>query len=128
MLYIYTILNLECCMCARMRFHCANGLVVLLICAVAHLKGNIDAYRNMRYIPRNVSVRLHQWFLTFLIYLTLLLNQITRFTPNTLNGAHLLKIRKKHLLQFRMIHKNLHWLRCMVQSIYRLEDEFYPQG
>jgi len=25
-----------------MRFHFANGLVVLLICAVAHLRGNID--------------------------------------------------------------------------------------
>jgi len=30
---MYTMLNLECCMCARMRFHCANGLVVLRICA-----------------------------------------------------------------------------------------------
>jgi len=25
---IYTILNSECCKCARMRFHCTNGLVV----------------------------------------------------------------------------------------------------
>jgi len=29
----YTISNLECCTCARMRFHCANALVVLRICA-----------------------------------------------------------------------------------------------
>jgi len=29
---IYTILNLECCKCAWMRFHCANGLVALRIC------------------------------------------------------------------------------------------------
>jgi len=26
---IYTILNLEYCKCAKMTFHCANGLVVL---------------------------------------------------------------------------------------------------
>jgi len=30
----YTILNLECCKFARMRFHCANSLVVLRSCAV----------------------------------------------------------------------------------------------
>jgi len=30
---------------------------------------------------------LNQWFLTFFAYLTLLSNKITRFTPNTLNGA-----------------------------------------
>jgi len=33
MRYIYTISNLECCKCARMRFHCANALVVLRISA-----------------------------------------------------------------------------------------------
>jgi len=37
---VYTIFYLECCKCARMRFHCANGLVLLRICAVAHVKGN----------------------------------------------------------------------------------------
>jgi len=36
---------------------------------------------------------LDQWFLTFFTYLTLLSDKITRFTLNTLNGAHLLKIR-----------------------------------
>ena len=30
----------------------------------------------------------------FFIYLALFLNKITRFTPNTLNDAHLLKIQK----------------------------------
>jgi len=30
---IYTIWKLECCKCARMRFHCAGGLVVLRSCA-----------------------------------------------------------------------------------------------
>jgi len=30
---IYTILNLEYCKCTTIRFHCANGLVVLHICA-----------------------------------------------------------------------------------------------
>jgi len=30
---IHTILNLECCKCARIRFHCANGLVVLRVCS-----------------------------------------------------------------------------------------------
>ena len=39
---IFTILNLECCKCARMRFHCRNGLAVLRICVVAHLRGNTD--------------------------------------------------------------------------------------
>jgi len=29
---IFPILNLECCKCARMIFHCANGQVVLCIC------------------------------------------------------------------------------------------------
>jgi len=29
---IYTILNLECWKCARMKYHCANGLVVQLNC------------------------------------------------------------------------------------------------
>jgi len=38
------------------------------------------------------TVSLVQWFLTVFIYLTPLSNEITRFTPNTLNGAHLLKI------------------------------------
>jgi len=33
MRYIYAISNLECCKCARMRFQCANALVVLRICA-----------------------------------------------------------------------------------------------
>ena len=36
---------------------------------------------------------LRQWFLTLFTYLTLLSNNITRFTPNTLGGGHLLKIR-----------------------------------
>jgi len=31
---IYTISNLECCKCTRMRFHCANALVVLSSCAL----------------------------------------------------------------------------------------------
>jgi len=32
--YIHcTIINFGCCWCARMRFHCANGLLVLRICA-----------------------------------------------------------------------------------------------
>jgi len=30
---VYTISNLECCKRARMRFHCANALVVLRSCA-----------------------------------------------------------------------------------------------
>jgi len=58
---------------------------------------------------------LEQWFLTFLTYLTLLSNKITRFTPNTLSGAHLLKIRINKLLQFRMIHKNLRLLQFILQ-------------
>jgi len=33
-----------------------------------------------------------QWFTTFFTYLTHLSNKITRFIPNTLNGANLLKI------------------------------------
>jgi len=32
--YIYTISNLQCWKCARMRFHCVN--------AVTHISGNID--------------------------------------------------------------------------------------
>ena len=36
--YIYMILNLECCECARMRFYCANGLACY--CAVANLRVN----------------------------------------------------------------------------------------
>jgi len=33
-IYIYDIAsNLECCKCARMRFHCDNALVVLRSCA-----------------------------------------------------------------------------------------------
>ena len=31
------ILNLECCKYARMSVHCANVLIVLCICATAHL-------------------------------------------------------------------------------------------
>jgi len=31
---VYTISNLECCKCARMRFHCTNALVVLRSCAL----------------------------------------------------------------------------------------------
>jgi len=37
---IDTIWDLECCKCARMRFHCANGLMLLRNCTVAHLSGN----------------------------------------------------------------------------------------
>jgi len=33
MRYISVMLNLRCCKCARMRFHCANDLVVLRSCA-----------------------------------------------------------------------------------------------
>ena len=36
---------------------------------------------------------LDQWFLTFFTYLNLLSNKITRFSPSTLSGVHLLKIR-----------------------------------
>ena len=36
--YIYMILNLECCECARMGFYCANGLACY--CAVANLRVN----------------------------------------------------------------------------------------
>jgi len=32
--------SLECCKCAKARFHCANDLVALRICAAAHLRGN----------------------------------------------------------------------------------------
>jgi len=38
----FLLFNLECCKCARMRFHYANALVVLCICAVAHIRGNTD--------------------------------------------------------------------------------------
>jgi len=30
---IYTVSNLECCKCARMKLHCADGLVALRSCA-----------------------------------------------------------------------------------------------
>jgi len=41
---IHTIWNLECCKCARRRFHYANGLEVLRICAGAHLRGNTGCF------------------------------------------------------------------------------------
>jgi len=31
-------------------------------------------------------------------------------------------------LELRMIYKNVHWLKFMVQYIYPLEDEIYTQG
>ena len=43
---MYAILNLQCHKCARMRLHCANGLVLLRTCTVAHLRtlaSNIDS-------------------------------------------------------------------------------------
>jgi len=40
---IYTILNSECCKCARTRFHCAYGLVVLVNFVVAPLKVTLFA-------------------------------------------------------------------------------------
>jgi len=40
MRHIYTVLNLDCRKCARTKFHCANCLVELRNCAVAHLRGN----------------------------------------------------------------------------------------
>ena len=42
-----------------------------------------------------VGYGLVQWFLTFYTYLTILSNKIIRFTPNSFNGAHLLKKRYK---------------------------------
>ena len=39
---IHTVLNLECCKCARMGFNRANCLVVLRNCAIAHLRGNAE--------------------------------------------------------------------------------------
>ena len=33
-LIVFTLLNLKCCKCARMRFHCMNGVVVLRIRAL----------------------------------------------------------------------------------------------
>jgi len=50
---VYTILNLECCKGVRMRFHWANGLVVLLICAVAHLRGNNGSGYDSRTAHKN---------------------------------------------------------------------------
>jgi len=41
---------------------------------------------------------LEQWFLTFFTYLTLSSNKITRFTPDTLSGAHVRKMRNLHTL------------------------------
>jgi len=40
---IYTILNLECCNCARTIFHCANGLVVLRNAHLRTLAGTLIA-------------------------------------------------------------------------------------
>jgi len=39
-----------------------------------------------------------QWFLTIFTNIILLSNKISRFTTNTLNGAHLLKIRNLQTL------------------------------
>ena len=58
---------------------------------------------------------LQQWFLTVFTYLTLLSNKITRFTPNTHNGAFCWKYEMSKLLQFRMIYKNLNRLQFMFQ-------------
>jgi len=44
--YDILLLNLGCCTCARMRFHCVNVLVVLCICADAHLRGNCSDSRH----------------------------------------------------------------------------------
>jgi len=46
------------------------------------------------YLPllRALHYCLVQWPLTFFTYLTLVSNNIIIFTPNTLNGAHFLKI------------------------------------
>ena len=35
-------LYFECCKCTRMRFNCANVLVMLLICVYVHLRGETD--------------------------------------------------------------------------------------
>jgi len=40
MRFVYIVLNLECWKCARTKLHCANCLVVLRNCSVAHLRGN----------------------------------------------------------------------------------------
>ena len=40
-----------------------------------------------------VRFSIGQWFLTFFAYLTILSNKISKFIPNTVSGAHLLRIR-----------------------------------
>jgi len=61
-----------------------------------------------------VGYGLVQWFLTFYTYLTILSNKIIRFTPNSFNGAHLLKNDIKNV-QLRMIANTLHLLQFMIQ-------------
>jgi len=47
--------NLESCKCARMTFHCANALVALRICPVAHLRGNTDSGYNFLYCSSHIQ-------------------------------------------------------------------------
>jgi len=47
-----SILNLECCKLARVRFHCAHVLVVLRSCTAAQLRGDI-VDKNMMAFGRN---------------------------------------------------------------------------
>jgi len=69
-----------------------------------------------------------RWFLTFFTYLTLSSNNIARFTPSTLHGADLFKIRNNKFLQFRIICKIYIFCNWWFSKFIPLEDELYPQG
>ena len=48
MRHMNTISNLKYYKCARIRFHCTNGLVVMRICAVAQLRGSTVGVQTIR--------------------------------------------------------------------------------
>jgi len=61
MRYISVMLNLRCCKCARMRFHCANDLVVLRSCAPWREHWSLAHHRALgavktRYLRPNCSI------------------------------------------------------------------------
>jgi len=72
---------------------------------------------------------LRQWFLTLFTYLTLLSNNITRFTPNTLGGGHLLKIRNStNSYSLEWFIKIYIGCNLWFSKFTFLDDEIYPQG
>jgi len=58
MRYIYTISNWECCKCARTRFHSANALVVLRICAPSREHWSPGSLRDLITTTMNLNRKL----------------------------------------------------------------------